>query len=161
MIWHHSRLDSRVLCSTCRSGTRTTLGHSRISTRSQSRWPIPRGPLVSDGALLVPPDLNEREQSKDHLSGETDPTGKRAVAGKLIPERPPEDGTQSDLSRHQQEERDQSHHDGTGVHWLDNEPIHAPAAHEPTRRKYYGCFHDNGSRLTEARASAGREWSRG
>jgi hypothetical protein len=31
------------------------------------------------------------------------------------------------------------------------EPIHAPAADEPTRREHHGHFYDNSSRLTQAR----------
>jgi len=33
----------------------------------------------------------------------------------------------------------------------DIEPIHAPAANEPTRPEHYWCFDDDGSRLTQAR----------
>jgi hypothetical protein len=42
-----SRWPQRVLCSTCRSGTRTIPGHSRISTRSQSQYPMHLDPTRS------------------------------------------------------------------------------------------------------------------
>jgi hypothetical protein len=65
-------------------------------------------PLVSDEALSSP-DLNDREYGKDHLRGETDGSGERSVDCKLIRERSTEHGTQSDLSRHKHQERDQAH----------------------------------------------------
>ena len=61
-------------------------------------------PPVSDEALPSP-DLNDREHGKDHLSGETDRSGGRFVRGKLVRERSTEHGTQSDLSRHQHQDR--------------------------------------------------------
>jgi hypothetical protein len=65
-------------------------------------------PPVSDAALPLP-DLNDREHSKDHLRGETDRSGERSVADKLIRDRSTEHGTQPDLSRHQHQDRDQAH----------------------------------------------------
>src|SRR5690349_7669992 len=58
---------------------------------------------------LPPPALNYRKHGEDHLSGETDRTGRRAVTGKLIPERSTKHGTHSHLSRHQHQEGDQAH----------------------------------------------------
>src|SRR5438105_10284892 len=46
-------------------------------------WMSSMRPPVSDAALPLP-DLNDREHSKDHLRGETDRSGERSVAGKLI-----------------------------------------------------------------------------
>ena len=65
--------------------------------------------MSSTNAGLPPPDLNHREHSKNYLSGETDRPRRRAVTGKLIPERSTEYGTQPDLSQHQHQEGDQAH----------------------------------------------------
>jgi len=65
--------------------------------------------MSSANAVLLSPDLNDREQGKDHLSGETDRFGKRTVGGKLIHERPTEHSTESNLSQHQHEECGQAH----------------------------------------------------
>ena len=80
------------------------------------------------------------------MCSETDRSGGRFVRGKLIRERSTEHGTKSHLSRHQYHERDKAISDDRSPHI---EPIHAPAADEPTRYEHRGCFHKDGSRLTQ------------
>src|SRR5260370_25384839 len=70
-----------------------------IGQPARDRWALTR-------LWLAPTALNDREQGKNHLSGETKRSGERAVAGKLNPERSTKHGTQSDLSRHQYREPD-------------------------------------------------------
>jgi hypothetical protein len=73
---------------------------------------------------LLPPDLNNREHG---------------------------DGTQPDLSRHQHQECGQTHQQSSGNRSPHIDPIHAPAAGEPTRGEHYRRFDDDGGRLTQAR----------
>jgi hypothetical protein len=100
---------------------------------------------------LPPPALNYREHGEDHLCSETDRSGGRFVRGKLIRERSTEHGTKSDLTRHQHQEGDQAHQLSSRNRSSRIDPIHAPAADEPTRGEHYRRFDDDGGRLTQAR----------
>jgi hypothetical protein len=131
-----------------------------IANRRDVGYRVGRTPSVLESAAvrkaasepgLPPPALNYRKHGEDQLSGETDRTGRRAVTGKLIHERstktrhpctPQPTSARGRRSSPSMISRDRSPY---------IEPIHAPAADEPTHGEHHRDFPNDSSRLTRAR----------